>query len=92
MPDPKPDPNLMRIITREGVITESIPDKEQRSVIGRHANAVQHFLATGEAKRLRSFRRTTIAGHRLQTDLDALEAWAAQGELEFEDVYDSTGR
>jgi len=82
----------MRLITPSGVIAARIDNPDERSIVGRHANAVGRFLATGETDGLVPFRGVKIAGHQLQTEPDALEAWAAQGELEFEEIYDATGR
>jgi hypothetical protein len=82
----------MRIITAEGVRAVEVSDETDRSLVGGHANAVARFLATGETDPLTPFHDVLIAGHKLLTDPDALEAWAAQGELEFEDIYSSSGR
>jgi hypothetical protein len=79
----------MRLITISGVVAAEIDNPEDRSTIGGHANAVARFLATGDTEPLEPFRDVDVAGHRLQTDPGELEAWAAQGELEFEDIYDS---
>jgi hypothetical protein len=79
----------MRLITVSGVVAADVDSPEDRSTIGSHANAVARFLATGDTEPLDPFRDVAIGGHRLQTDPDELEAWAAQGELEFEDIYDS---
>ena len=82
----------MRLITSDGVIAAAVADETQRSLVGQHANAVAQFLATGDTKPLKPFDGVVIADHQLLTDPDALEAWAAQGELEFEDIYDVSGR
>jgi hypothetical protein len=82
----------MRLITTQGVQAVPLDDEHDRSLVGSHANAVAQFLATGDIEPLGPFRDVEIAGHRLETDPDELEAWAAQGELEFEDIYSSSGR
>jgi hypothetical protein len=82
----------MRLITSDGVQAVFIADEDERSLVARHANAVAQFLATGDTDPLVEFVDTEVAGHRLETDPDALEAWAAEGELEFEDIYNETGR
>lgn len=84
-----PEVPKMRLITTQGVHAEHIPDEHERSLVGQHANAVARFLGTGDTDALVEFEDAEVAGHRLQTDPDELEAWAAQGELEFEDIYDS---
>jgi hypothetical protein len=82
----------MRLITAEGVVARPIEDEHERSLVGQHANAVARFLATGEIEPLTRFDDVVIVGHKLLTDPDELEAWAAQGDLEFDQIYDSTGR
>lgn len=82
----------MRLITAEGIQAVPIADPHERSIVGGHANAVAQFLATGETKPLAPYEGVSLAGRRLLTDPDAIEAWAAQSELEFEDVYDASGR
>jgi len=86
------DGPVMRLITTEGVKAEPVADEHERSLVGRHANAVGQFLATGNVDPLSLFDGVAIAGHPLLTDPDELERWAAHGELEFEDIYDATGR
>ena len=81
----------MRVITPEGVHVVEIPDRTHRSLLGGHANAVGHFLARGDTSVLAPYEGIEIMGHRLLTDPDALEAWAASGELEFQDLYDASG-
>lgn len=82
----------MRLITTDGVKAAPVADEHERSLVGQHANAIGQFLATGNADPLSTFEGVAVAGHSLLTDPDALETWAAQGELEFEDIYDATGR
>jgi len=82
----------MRLITNDGVVAAAVADEAQRSLVGQHANAVAQFLATGDTKPLKPFEGVVIADRQLLTDPDELEAWAAQGELEFEDIYDASGR
>lgn len=82
----------MRIITTTGVEAVEVPDELERSLVAGHANAIRHFLDTGSTDSLMPYRSLTVAGHTLQTDPDAIEVWAAEGELDFEDIYDQTGR
>jgi len=81
----------MRLITAHGVEAIEIADEQQRSVVGRHSNAVGRFLATGDTDVLAPFVGVVIADRELLTDPHQLESWAAHGELEFEDLYDVTG-
>jgi hypothetical protein len=84
---------LMRVLTREeGVVTVEVTAPVERSMVGSYWNAVRDFLETGEVERLGQFDGVRIGRGHWLTDPDELEAWAAQGELEFEDIYDSTGR
>ena len=82
----------MRLITTDGVKAVEIADEHERSTVGSHANAVAQFLATGDTNLLKPFDGIVIADRELLTDPDELEVWAAHGELQFEDVYDETGR
>jgi hypothetical protein len=83
---------VMRIISTHGVIAAEVDQPQDRTILGRHANAVGRFLATGDTDGLIEFVDTVVADHRPETDPDELEAWAAQGELEWEDIYNETGR
>lgn len=80
-------PKKMRLITTRGVVARRVPDETDRSLVGRHASAVGRFLATGDTDVLAPFAEATVAGRRLESDPERLEAWASSGELEFEDLY-----
>lgn len=80
----------MRLITRDGVVAVPVDDARDRSVVSGHAQAVARFLATGEAEVLEPFVGVEVEGHQLLTDPDALEAWAAQGELDFPEIYEAS--
>lgn len=82
----------MRILTPSGVVLTLIESDSERSAVASYWNAVSHYLATGEDRPLRPFAGVSIAGHVLLTDLDAVEQWAAEGELEFEDIYNASDR
>lgn len=85
-------PERMRLITPDGVLAIDVHDQADRTLVAQHANAVRHFLDTGETEPLDPFRGVLVAGHQLLTDPDAIEAWAYEGELEFEDIYDLSGQ
>jgi hypothetical protein len=85
------EPN-MRLITPDGVIAARVKAADDRTLVAQHANAVAKFVRTGDSSDLAQFEDVEVQGHVLLTDLDELEAWAAQGELEFEDIYSATGR
>ena len=61
------------------------------SLIGSHWNAVKSFLHTGDVVSLIAFAIWTVGGHRFAVDPSWIEAWAARGELDFEDIYESGG-
>ena len=80
---------LMRLLTPEGVIETGVSADADRSDVGAYWNAVQHVLDTGKDDRVRDFDQVEIEGYTLETDADAITRWAKQGELDFEDIYDS---
>jgi hypothetical protein len=60
-------------------------------LIGTHWNAVKRFLHTGDVTGLIPFAIWRIGRHRFAVDPSWIEAWAARGELDFEDIYESSG-
>ncbi len=80
----------MRAVTRAGLVL--IPDlsDEQASLVGRHDNAVRRYLDTGDDSDLEEFDGVTVAGHELETSLDALDFYALINEIRFEDIYEET--
>ena len=81
------DPYLMRVFTDEGVQDLDVPDRDERTTVGNHWNAIKGFLGDGSTDRLYPFEDQSVAGHRLQTDPSEIEIWAYRGELDFEDIY-----
>ncbi|MGI8557665.1 MAG: hypothetical protein ACR2ND_05065 [Solirubrobacteraceae bacterium] len=80
----------IRMLTDDGVEEFEITvGSDAARIIGQHWNAVQHFLHTGETDRLNQFATTSIGGRRFAVDPDWIERWAARGELDFEDIYES---
>ena len=77
---------LMRVLTRDGVVDLEVNDEYERSVLGSYWNDVQLFLEN-QPYNLDQYRGMTIAGQPLETDLDWLEYWADRDELEFEEIY-----
>src|SRR5438270_13800868 len=71
----------MPVLTTEGVREVELHGSRAASLIGRHWNAVQHYLRTGDESELREFSGKTVAGLRLETDADAIDAGARTGEL-----------
>ncbi len=78
---------VMRVITTEGVQEVALGGSRQASLVAAHANAVKHFLATGDDEPLRRFGGVKVAGLQLETDLEKLEESGRVGELEYEDIY-----
>jgi hypothetical protein len=77
---------LMRVLTRDGVVDLEVHDRYERSVLGSYWNDVRLFLEN-EPHNLDQYRGMTIAGQSLETDPGWLEYWADRDELEFEEIY-----
>jgi hypothetical protein len=80
----------MIAITPDGQVLVEVRGSRVASLIGRHANAVQQFHATGDTRPLREFRGRSVQGRKLATDPNVLRRLARRGEIEFEDIYDLT--
>lgn len=78
----------MRILTGNGVQWVDVATDAEASEIGSHWNAVRRYRRTGDDSDLWPFEGEQIAGHLPETDLDAIDFWAATGELDFEDIYE----
>ena len=77
----------MRIIGTRGLVESHVPDREERSLNGGHANAVKVYLGTGDVDVLLPFVGKKVAGVSLETDLDELDVLGRRGELDFVDIY-----
>ncbi len=83
----------LRLITTQGVVEVGVRDSRTASLLARHANAVRHYLETGDAAPLAAFRGRTVRaekrGYRLLDDRDLalLDQLGAAGEARFEDLY-----
>jgi hypothetical protein len=80
----------MRVFTIEGPKAIGVRGSRVASVVGAHASASQHFLATGDDSRLQTFKGKRVGGLLLETDPDVIEAWARRGALDFEAIYELT--
>ncbi len=78
----------MRAVTRTGLVLISDLSDEQASVVGRHDNAVKRYLDTGDDSALTEFEG--VAGHELETDLDALDWLALAAAIDFLEIYEET--
>jgi len=74
----------------EGPVWITPEQDAEASEIGRYWNALRHYRRTGDDSRLWPFEGEQIAGHIWETDLDAIDFWAATGQLDFEDLYEDT--
>ena len=90
----RPADRLLRVmqVLTEGGVEHEVATRGSRvaSLIGAHWSAIGHYLDTGDASRLQTFRGKRAAGHVLETDPDAIDAWERRGELHVEDVYSLT--
>jgi len=86
---------IVRIPTPEGTrgVTIRVSQRSrQASTLGKYWNAVHHYLQTGDASRLKTFRGKYITDvkrvrHRLLTDPDELDRLGSAGVLSFESLY-----
>lgn len=89
---------LLRILpipSKKGLIEIALRDSRQASLIGEYWNAIDRYLATGDAsgvKRFKKIRITDASGKRVRllTDLDELRRQASAGALRFESLYGRT--
>ena len=89
---------LLRVLTvpsAKGLIEIGVSDSREASVIGEYWNAVERYLARGDASELQKFRKKRVKDGRgkrvpLVTDLDELARLASAGVLRFESIYGRT--
>jgi len=87
--------NLLRVLSlpdKRGLREMAFDDSREASVVGKYWDAVGLYLQTGDASRLREFRRKSVwdaNGRRfdLLTDLDELDRLGSAGVLSFESIY-----
>jgi len=81
----------MVMITPEGQVSIKAPGSRAASMIGRHDNAVKHYLATGFTSELEPFRNKGLkVGKQIylfETNPDNLDVLWRDGKLEIEDIY-----
>ncbi len=80
----------MYVESVNGLVKAEHLSKAERTLVGRHHNAVKHFLETGDASRLRKFEGVSVNGVEFETDLSEIEESALENELDFENVYPVT--
>jgi hypothetical protein len=80
----------MTVLTADGPTSLVIRDSRTASLIAGHANAVRHYLHTGDESRLDELRRQAFRYHgeviRLVTDADVIDRLAAGSDVLY-DVY-----
>ncbi len=85
----------MRVLTPEGLQVVDVRSSRTASRIARYWGAVDHYLRTGDRRRLQPFvgRRFRAQGQLVAyvTDPHVLEQLANAGEVRFEDLYETTG-
>ena len=81
-------PREMTVLTAAGPTLLEIRDSRTASLVAEHANAVRHYLHTGDERRLVDLPRLTLRHHgetvRLVTDADLIDRLAAGSELHYE--------
>jgi hypothetical protein len=78
---------VMSVLSTDGHVTVVVRGSGAASIVAEHANAVRRYLG-GDTDALDRFAGKRVAGLTLETDPDAIEAFALAGELDFEDIYD----
>jgi hypothetical protein len=79
---------MMRVLTVDGLVEIHLSDKEERSIVGGHWNAIGVYTRTGDTNALADFESVEIAGGLvLETDPDAIDGFWFGGELDFMEVY-----
>lgn len=81
----------VNVLTSSGVkaLRAGDLDEEERSLAASHVNAATHYRDTGDERRLVDFQGVAVGGHELETDPEMIEYLAAQGQLDFDDFYES---
>jgi hypothetical protein len=78
----------MRVLTKRGIEMLGGLSDTDATTVGRHWNAVRHYLEYGDQSDLQDFQGVTIAGRLLETDPDVIDWHAIRGDVRFESIYD----
>ena len=81
----------MRVLTTEGEKWLDGLSWQETSDVGRHWNAVQKVLETGDEEPLRNMWGVTVGGFPLETDAMVIYVLGHRGELNFDDLYGEGG-
>ncbi len=83
----------MRVLTEWGVVVIDIRDSRSASRLGRYANAAKSALM-GNLAPLEEFKGKVLRVGKMSfpyiTDMNLLQRLAFAGEVQFEDLYDTT--
>ncbi len=77
----------LRVLTTGGIEFLDLTHTEA-SIVGRHWNAIRHYLEAGDSSGLHQLRGVRVAGHELETRFDVIEWHAVRGDVTFESIYD----
>ena len=77
----------MRVVSTEGMIEVIVRGSVVASLNARHANAVKHYLNTGDVSVLLPFEGKKVAGRVLETDPDKLDELGRRGYLDWLSIY-----
>ena len=78
----------VRALTTAGLQILTALEDWEATQIGRHWNAVRRYLEYGDVDGLYQMPGTIVAGHELETNIDAVEWHAVRGEISFESIYE----
>ena len=83
----------MRILTPQGPVFDVVRGSRERTRLARYEIALRKFRAgeDGAEKELATFRRLTVGGHVLVTDVNLLIQLEEAGQLDFDSLYYSVG-
>lgn len=77
----------MSVLSTRGVVEVDTRGSRVRSLIGRHWNAIRLYGAIGDTTLLAPFNGRRVGGVELATDLDQIDDYLSQGELDVDDIY-----
>jgi hypothetical protein len=90
--------NAMRVLSTDGLVVIEVDRPADQRLIGEHHNAIRRTME-GELAAITRFRGRSVEGYsastrkrtrvELESDLTRLKRWYAQGDLDYEDIYES---
>jgi len=89
-------PREMRFIDNKGLKSVTVKDSRTATKVGLYMNAVDEYLRTGDDFRLRMFAGRTFQSdgetYEFITNRELLKRLGNAGEIQFEEIYQLTGR